>query len=157
MTRMSRWMWIALVLALGCGKKDDAGPSCVQVADHVNEIATKAYPGHGEMMPAGSRKNYVAGCEARKLTGKQRRCMVEAQSMEALAACLPRDKAEEPKPGAPPPPGAPAPAPATGAPPPSGAPPAASGGPAPSGTPPAASGTPPPASAPPAAPAPTSK
>jgi hypothetical protein len=136
-----RWKWIAIalgsVLAAGCGKKDD-GPPCTQVAEHVNEIVSKAYPGHGDMMPASDRKTYVQTCEAHKLTGKQRRCMVEAKSVEALAACLPQDqggKADEKKPG----PAAP-PAPA-----------------APSATPPAAPAAPPatpPATPAPAAPAP---
>lgn len=114
---MTRWMWIAIVLGLGCERKQDApGPSCMQIADHMAEIASKAYPGHTEMMPASSRKAYVAQCEARKLTAKQRHCMLAAQSMEALAACMPRDKADEKKPeaprGVPAPPAAPAPAPA---------------------------------------------
>lgn len=115
---MTRWTWIAMVLALGCSKsKEDPGPSCEKVAEHVNEVATKAYPGHSEMMPKGSRKAYVASCEARKLTGKQRRCMLEAQSMEAIAQCLPRPKTDEKKPeAAPRVPTAPAPVPTAPAP-----------------------------------------
>jgi hypothetical protein len=113
---MTRWMWIAMVLALGCDKrKEDPGPSCEQVAEHVNEVATKAYPGHSEMLPKSSRKAYVESCKARKLTGKQRRCMLEAPSMEAIAMCVPRPKADEKSPGAAPR-AAPAPAPTAPAP-----------------------------------------
>lgn len=113
---MTRWIWIAIVLALGCGKdkKEDPGPTCAAVTDHVYEVSRKAYPGHGDMA-MGNRAADIARCEARKLTGKQRRCMLEAQSMEALALCLPRDKPDERKPrptAAPPAPAAPAPAPA---------------------------------------------
>ncbi len=123
MTRLTmRWMWIALVLALGCERKQEPpGPSCEQVADHMNEIARKAYPGHADMMPAGSRKAYVASCESRKLTGKQRRCMLQAQSLDAMAQCMPRDKADAKKPegraGPPVPSAAPGAAPAPAAPP----------------------------------------
>jgi hypothetical protein len=85
------------------------------VADHVAEVTRKAYPGHGEMMPASSRKAYAASCQARKLTGKQRRCMLEAPSMEAIAMCVPRPKADEKSPGAAPR-AAPAPAPTAPAP-----------------------------------------
>jgi hypothetical protein len=164
---MTRWMWIAIALGLGfggapgCSKKDDPGPPCTKVAEHVNEIVTKAYPGHGEMMPTSSRQEYAASCEARKLTGKQRRCLLEAQSLEALATCLPKGDpggSKPPAPGAAPPAGAPPAAPpASGAPavpPASGAPaaptpaPGAPAAPAPA-APPASGG-----SAAPAAPAP---
>jgi hypothetical protein len=136
---MTRCMWIAIALALGCGcerKKEDPGPTCEQVADHMNEISRKAYPGHGDMMPASSRKVYVAQCQSRKLTGKQRRCILDAQSIEAMAACMPREKPDEKKPGgargmpAPPaPPAQPPPAAPEGAPPPQ--PPPAAPAPAP--------------------------
>jgi hypothetical protein len=143
-----RWTWIAIGLAIGlapgCERKpDDPGPSCDKVADHVAEVARKAFPGHGDMMPASSRKAYVESCQSRKLSAKQRRCMLEAQSVDAIAECMPKEKGEK-KPeiqrGTPAPP-APAPPPA-----PSGTPAPA---PAPSGTP-----TPPPTPAPSPAPAP---
>jgi hypothetical protein len=129
---MMRWTWIAVVLALGCKGKEDPGPPCTKVADHVNEVVSKSIPGHGDMMPASSRKAWVASCEARKLTGKQRRCMLSAQSPEALAECMPREKTEDKKPAAPP--GTPAPPPMAPAPTPAAAP--ASGAP-PAPTPPA--------------------
>jgi len=152
---MSRWMWIPIVLALGCGK-DDAGPPCTKIADHVAEVTQKAYPGHADMMPPDYRKSYAAGCERHKLTAKQRRCMMEAQSMEGFAACLPRAKEEEKKPGAQP--GTPAPPAPSSAPPASGTPPAAAPPAAPAPTAPAAPAAAPAAPAPAApAPAPTPK
>jgi hypothetical protein len=114
---MPRWIWIAIALALasGCERKQaDPGPPCEQIADHVGEVARKIYPGHGDMMPGGNRQAYVDSCKARKYTAEVRRCMLKAQSMEALAACMPRESPDEKKPGAgpapsPPPPPAPAP------------------------------------------------
>ena len=98
---MMRWMWIAIALALalapGCERKpEDPGPSCEAITDHVYEVTRKAYPGHGEMA-MGNRKADVARCEARKLTAKQRRCMLAAQTPEGVAQCLPRQKTDEPK------------------------------------------------------------
>src|SRR6187402_3545957 len=89
-----RWTWIAIGLVAGlaaaCERKQaPPGPSCQVVTEHVYELTRKAYPGHGEMQ-MGNLKTDVARCEARKLTGAQRRCMVEARSVEALASCLPR-------------------------------------------------------------------
>ena len=152
---MTRWMWIAIALALalalapGCERKpEDPGPSCEAITDHVYEVTRKAYPGHGEMA-MGNRKADVARCEARKLTAKQRRCMLAAQTPEGVAQCLPRQKTDAPKPGVPPVPTTPAPAaPAPAAP----APPApAPATPAPTAPAPAAPTAPAPA---PAAPAP---
>ncbi len=119
---MPRWIWIAIALAFGCERKQpDPGPLCEQVADHAAEVARKAYPGHGDMMPGGNRQAYVDSCRARKYTADQRRCMLKAQSIEAMAACLPRESpdakqpgtapAPSPRPGAPPAPPPPAPAP----------------------------------------------
>jgi hypothetical protein len=107
---MMRWTWIAVVLAfaLGCKGKEDPGPSCKEVTDHVYEITRKAYPGHGDMM-MGNPKTDVARCEARKMSAAQRRCMLQAQSVEALAQCVPREKPDEKKPEARP--GTPAPTP----------------------------------------------
>ena len=121
-----RSTWIAVVLAFapGCKGKEDPGPSCKEVTDHVYEVTRKAYPGHGDMM-MGNPKADVARCEARKMSGAQRRCMLQAQSVEALAQCVPREKPEEKKPEARPGTPAPAPtAPSPAAPPTSGAPPA---------------------------------
>ena len=140
MSSMMRWIWIAMAMALaGCGSKklEDPGPPCSKVADHVNEIAQQAYPGHTDMMPKNSRKAYIASCEQRKLTAKQRRCMLEAKNMDGLAECQRQGQKLHDDPAGTPA-GAPAPAPTT---------------PAPSGTTPTA---PTPAPAAPA-PAPTPK
>jgi hypothetical protein len=138
---MTRWMWIAIAVALasvlGCERKPgDPGPSCAAVTDHVYEVTRKAYPGHGEMA-MGNRKADIARCEARKLTAKQRRCMLEAQTPDTMAQCMPREKPGEKKQQAP------------------AAPPAAPASP-PAASPPAAPAASPPATSPPAAPAPAS-
>jgi hypothetical protein len=100
---MLRSTWISLALAIGlapgCERKtEDPGPNCEQIADHVAQVAAKAYPGHGDMMPGGNRKAYVLQCQARKMNGKQRRCMMKAQSIEAMAECMPKEAPAERKP-----------------------------------------------------------
>jgi hypothetical protein len=158
-------MTLALALIAGCGKSkgEDPGPSCEAVAAHVTEVAQKRYPGHGDMMPTSSRKAYVASCQSRKLSAKVRRCMLEAQSMDALAACQRLEhRSEEPAPGttgAPSSPSAPA-TPSASAPAAPAPAPAAPASPAPAPVPaPAPSGpasAPAPTSAPAPAPAPGS-
>jgi len=155
-TRMmwiSRWMWIAIGLAAGgaAGCKRDAGPPCTKVADHVAEVVTKEHPGHGEMMPESARKQWVATCQARKLTGKQRQCMLDAKTSEGLAACLPKEKPDDKVPAG----GVPVPIPPSpGATPPAATPPPAAGATPPAGTTPPAATPPPAGTTPPAAPAP---
>jgi hypothetical protein len=146
-TRMmwiSRCMWIALGLAAGgaggCGK-GDSGPPCTKVAEHVAEVVAKQYPGHVEMMSDSVRKTWVASCQAHKLTGQQRQCMMDAKTSEGLSACLPREKPDEkvvPTGGVP----VPVTPPAGATPPPAGA------------TPPSGATPPPVGATPPAAPAP---
>jgi hypothetical protein len=144
---ISRWMWIAIGIAAGgaLGCKGDSGPPCSKVAEHVAEVVSKQYPGHVEMMSDTVRKQWVTACEARKLTGKQRQCMLDAKTSEGLSACLPKGQPDEKPPAG----GVPVPVPPTPAPgatPPAATPPAA--------TPPAAPAPPPPAATPPAPAAP---
>jgi hypothetical protein len=113
---------VALLLALGapvaagCGsKKEDPGPPCAKVMEHVHEVARKAFPGHGDMA-MGNIKVDVERCEARKLPASVRRCMVSAQTMEELSKCQPREKKAPPTSPAPAGAGGPATAPAGGAP-----------------------------------------
>lgn len=87
---MTRWTFVAVVLALGCnlglgcGKSEDPGPSCEQVTDHVFEITSKAFPGHGDM---GNRKAYIESCKSRNLSASERKCMLAAQDTLSLAKC----------------------------------------------------------------------
>jgi hypothetical protein len=85
---MTRWTFVAVVLALGCGLgcgKSDPGPSCEKVTDHVFEITTKAFPGHESGM--GNRKAYIEACESRKMSASERKCLLAAQDTLSLAKC----------------------------------------------------------------------
>lgn len=84
---MKRLAFVLLLAA--CSKKaaEDKGPTCAEVTDHVLEIARIAYPGHGDMGANGNRQAQIEQCEARKVPAAERRCMIAAKSMEALAQC----------------------------------------------------------------------
>jgi hypothetical protein len=84
---MKRLAFVLLLVA--CSKKaaEDKGPTCAEVTDHVLEVARIAYPGHGDMGASGNRQSQIDACEARKMPVAERRCMIAAKSMEALAQC----------------------------------------------------------------------
>lgn len=85
---MKRLAFVLLLAA--CSKKapaKDNGPTCAEVTDHVLEVARIAYPGHGDMGASGNRQSQIDACETRKPPATQRRCMMAAKSMEALAQC----------------------------------------------------------------------
>jgi hypothetical protein len=96
---MTRWTFVAVVLALGCGKSEDPGPSCEQVTDHVFEITSKAFPGHGDM---GNRKAYIESCKSRNLSASEKRCMLAAQDTLSLAKCRKVPEGARPPTGKPP-------------------------------------------------------
>jgi hypothetical protein len=76
----------ALVL-VGCSNnKDDPGPSCAQVTDHLFEVTKLAYPGHGDMA-MGNRKVEIAACEKRAIPAAERRCIMAAPDMAGVAKC----------------------------------------------------------------------
>lgn len=88
---MLRSIVIAVTL-FGCSKASEA-PSCAQIAEHMHELALAEYPGRAEL---GNPKSYIAGCEARGFTPEERRCMMKAPTMVALAKCRAAGKAPAP-------------------------------------------------------------
>lgn len=92
---------LALLAALlvGCSKKEDAGPSCDKVVDHMLEVTKQMLPGHGDQ-PMGDRKAMIDQCVQRNMPASQRRCLVAAKSFEDLAKC--RSDERKPPPSPPP-------------------------------------------------------
>lgn len=97
--RGMRFMLLALlVAAAGCSKKEkaDPGPPCDQVVDHMLVVMKQGLTGHDDLA-LGNKKQMVEQCESRKLSAKERRCLLEAKDLAGLASC--RDaKAPEPAP-----------------------------------------------------------
>lgn len=87
---MRSTLFALLVLAAaGCSKKADKadpGPGCDQVTDRVLEIMKSGLTGHGNV-EMGNKKQMVEQCEARKMSAAQRKCMVAAKDVTALANC----------------------------------------------------------------------
>ncbi len=81
---------LILLATAACSKKAadkaDTGPSCDQVTDRVLEIMKSGLTGHGNV-EMGNKKQMVEQCEARNMSATQRKCMVAAKDVTALAAC----------------------------------------------------------------------
>jgi hypothetical protein len=82
-----RWVLLAAVISAGCSKSDE-GPSCDQVVDSMMAVTKIAMTGHGDM-ELQNKKQMVDQCIARKLTADQRRCLVAAKTLDAIATCTP--------------------------------------------------------------------
>lgn len=116
-----RWLFLIVFLVssgAGCSKQaEKKAPTCAEVTDHVLAIVQVAYPGHGDMGGRGNRDLEIQQCEARKVSAKERRCIVAAKDMAGIAACrkgtIRNDFRGDAKPPAPTPTVPPVPAPAT--------------------------------------------
>jgi|SRR5882724_6343755 len=101
-------MRFLLVLCLVACNKDDPGPSCTQVVDHVLEVTKQVLPGHETVGMTGDRKASIAQCEARKLPAAARKCLVAAKTLDGFGDCYKAAGIGGPKPppvdrGTPPP------------------------------------------------------
>jgi hypothetical protein len=106
-----------LLAALLVACKEDPGPSCEKISDHMLEVTKQAMPGHDPSY-LGDRKAMIAQCEKRNLTREVRNCLMKATTLPELGACQTKDKKPEPEPTRPLPTTAPeAPGPAQPAPP----------------------------------------
>ena len=110
---MVRLLLLAALL-IAC-KKEDPGPPCGQIVDHMLEITKQQLVGH-DTMQLGDRQQMIDQCEQRKLPRQARTCMMAAKSLTDLAGCQAQGKpTPTPATG-----GASAPTPAPVAPPPTG-------------------------------------
>ena len=72
-----------MVVALGaCQHADEPAPTCAAVTAHVADVMRQGRPEMGRVLPQD-----IAACEARELTAAQRRCLVAASSLTAIASC----------------------------------------------------------------------
>src|ERR1700689_166797 len=82
-----------VILLGGCGK-DDPGPPCPAVTDHLLDVTKQGMTGHGNL-EMGNRKVMIADCERRKLSKEARECIMAATDLAGLAGC---SKLEPPAP-----------------------------------------------------------
>ena len=104
---MMRLVLAAALLAAACSK-GDSGPPCDKVVDHMMELTKQMMPGH-DPESLGNRQQMIDQCKQRKLTGAERKCLVDAKTFNDLGACSKAKKSAAPAPAAPEPP-APTPA-----------------------------------------------
>jgi hypothetical protein len=92
-----RALILALAVALGgcANKKADPGPACPAVVDHMLAVMKQGLTGH-DAVDLGNRKQMIEQCEARNMSAAERRCLVEAKDLSALAACTAGRRTEAP-------------------------------------------------------------
>jgi hypothetical protein len=92
-----RALALAMVIALGgCANKNaDPGPACPAVVDHMLAVMKQGLTGH-DAVDLGNRKQMIEQCEARDMSAAERRCLVAAKDLSALAACAAGRRTEPP-------------------------------------------------------------
>jgi hypothetical protein len=75
-----------LLLTASCQKREDPGPPCDKVVDHLLEITKQALLGH-EAMTTDLRKQMVQQCVDRKYSKQVRECLLAAKDTAELATC----------------------------------------------------------------------
>ncbi len=99
---------LLLALLLVACKKDDPGPPCDKVVDHMLEVTKQVLSGHEGMMGLGDRKAMVQQCTQRNYTKQERQCLMQAKDLDGFADCrktkVPAQLHPPPAPPAPPPP-----------------------------------------------------
>ncbi len=91
------------VLLLACSKKDDLGPTCEQVVDHVQTVSKQVMVGHPGMDGADQRKAMLDQCAQHNMSKELRECLVAAKDLDGLGACY-KHAPQPPRPRAPVPP-----------------------------------------------------
>lgn len=87
---MTRLVLLAALL-VACSKKQDAGPPCDKVVDHMLELTKQMLAGHGDQQ-LGDRQAMIDQCVQRKLPASERSCLLAAKSLEDLAKCRNAEK-----------------------------------------------------------------
>jgi hypothetical protein len=85
---------IAVLVVAGCQSKDDPGPPCATVVDHLNEVMKQSMPAHAGM-ELGNHAAMLHQCENRKMSPTERRCLLATKTTTDIAACT---TAQAPKP-----------------------------------------------------------
>lgn len=81
---------LLVVASAACAKKSEPPPpACPEVVDHMLVIMKQGLTGH-DSVNLGNRQQMIDQCEARKLSATERRCMLGAKDLTALASCRPR-------------------------------------------------------------------
>lgn len=77
---------VVLLLCAACSKKDDPGPPCDRVVDHMLDVTKQTLLGH-ESMTADLKRQMIAQCQQRNYSKDVRECLLAAKDPAELAAC----------------------------------------------------------------------
>jgi hypothetical protein len=89
MLRVMRRLILLAALLVGC--KEDKGPPCDKVVDHMLEVTKQALPGH-DTETLGDRKAMIDQCDKRNMPRELRKCLMSATSLAGFADCQSRSK-----------------------------------------------------------------
>ncbi len=79
---MIRALAIAGALAACQRAAPPPAPTCAAITAHLADIMRQGRPEMGRVLPED-----ISACEARKLTDPQRRCLMAATTLAAIASC----------------------------------------------------------------------
>ena len=79
---MTRFLLLVLVAC-----RDDPGPPCDKVVDHMNEVMKQQMPAGHDGMQANSRKTDIQFCEDKKFSKQMRQCLLAAKDIAGIAEC----------------------------------------------------------------------
>jgi hypothetical protein len=74
------------LLVVACQKREDPGPPCDRVVDHMLELTKQALVGH-EAMTKDLKRQMVQQCEQRHYSKEAKECLLAATDPAGLAAC----------------------------------------------------------------------
>lgn len=78
-------MLVPLLVITAC--KDDPGPPCDQVVDHMHEVMKQGPTGHPDMAQQNSRKTDIEFCQTKKFSKQMRECLLAAKDIAGIADC----------------------------------------------------------------------
>lgn len=76
-----------LVILVGCGGKNDPGPPCDKVVEHMLEVTKQQLTGHETANFSQQRKAMIAQCEQRNMSLEMRTCLLGTQTIADIAKC----------------------------------------------------------------------
>lgn len=79
---------LALLVCAACSKKAaEKVPTCAEVTDNMLKVVQGQYPGHSDMGAMGNREQAIQQCESRDMSADEKRCIVNAKTMDDLGKC----------------------------------------------------------------------
>src|SRR5437763_1382258 len=88
---------VLVVVLFACSKKEEPGPPCDRVIDHMLDVTKQTLLGH-EAMTADLKRQMIAQCEQRNYSKQIRECLLAAKDSAELATCNRQNRPAMPPP-----------------------------------------------------------